>query len=172
MDHNNNTFFPPVLVFCFESVTHEFVEGGQFQGFDVVLECGKVGEFSVSLTVSTENISDTATATGNQLSRWCCKHRLLNIASIITAGQDCMALSSQLSFSGASISERFLVDIETDDISEPEEFFEVFISTVEVNDAFGVKQVLTDVDHERIILGQKRARIFIHDSKLRSAIIM
>ena len=36
----------------------------EFQGLDVALECGKVGEFTVSLTATSDDTSSTATATG------------------------------------------------------------------------------------------------------------
>ena len=43
-------------------MTYEFVEGRGSQGVDVALECGRVGEFTFSLTVTTDDTSDTATA--------------------------------------------------------------------------------------------------------------
>ncbi len=50
----------PVLVFCLDSVTYKFMEGAQSQHLGVALVCGKVGEFTISLNVT----SDAGTATG------------------------------------------------------------------------------------------------------------
>ena len=71
----------------------------------------------------------------------------------------------QLSFSGNSTSEWLPVHIVADNMTEPQEFFEVVLSGVEIEDASGVEQVLTEEDRARIIFGQKRARIFITDGK-------
>ena len=56
-----------------------------------------------------------------------------------------------------------MVNIMADNLAEGKEFFEVVLAGVEVEDALGVKKLLTDVDQERIILGQKQTRIFIID---------
>ena len=69
--------------------------------------------------------------------------------------------SSQLSFTGNSISERVAVHIEADNITEPRESFEMVILDVEVTDESGVKQVLTEEDRSRIIFGQRHTRIYI-----------
>ena len=76
-----------------------------------------------------------------------------------------LASSSRLSFSGNSTKETVLLDIEADNLTEPLENFEVVLSGVEVEDASGVKQVLSDGDRGRIILGQRQARVFIIDGK-------
>ena len=53
------------------------------------------------------------------------------------------------------------MDILADNVTEPQESFEVEISTVNIIIVSGVRQVLTDEDQKRIIIGQKRARVFI-----------
>ena len=50
-----------------------------------------------------------------------------------------------------------------DDIQEETEFFQVVLSGVEVENATGVQQELTEMDHKRIILVQDYARIIITD---------
>lgn len=47
-----------------ESVTYNFAEGGQSQGLDIALLYGKVGEFTVSLIVTSDDNSTAASATG------------------------------------------------------------------------------------------------------------
>ena len=56
-----------------------------------------------------------------------------------------------------------MVNIMADNLAEGKEFFEVVLVGVEVEDALGVKQFLTNEDKERIILGRKQARVSILD---------
>lgn len=172
MNERYHALICPVLVFCLDSVTYEVAEGAQSQHLDVALVCGKVGEFTVSLSVTT----DEGTATGiyyityslNYAKKQVFNCLALAIACILfmkLAGLDYVPLLTQLSFSGNSTKENVLVDIKEDYTSEPLESFDVVILGVEISDASGIKQVLSAEDHGRIILGQKRAHVFILDGK-------
>ena len=52
-------------MFGFKSATYEFVEGRGYQGLDIDLLCGNLGESTMSLYIATDDANGTATATGS-----------------------------------------------------------------------------------------------------------
>ena len=51
-------------MFCLESVRYDFMEGEEAQDLGVALECGGIGAFTVILTITSDDTSDSANATG------------------------------------------------------------------------------------------------------------
>ena len=98
----------------------------------------------------------------------CYKHIVIidSINFCFTAGVDFVPLlpsSSKVSFSGTTKSGRIPVQIISDNVTESVEVFDVHITGIDLLNATGVEQVLTDKDQERIIFGQSHARVFISD---------
>ena len=51
---------------CLESVQYSIMEGAPPQTLNVDLTCGNVGEFTLSMTASTNGTNTDSTATGNR----------------------------------------------------------------------------------------------------------
>ena len=74
-------------------------------------------------------------------------------------------LATTLEFSSSVFSHNFSVSILTDQTIEMEEFFDIVITDVSINNGFGVVN-LSDEEYSRIIT-ESHARILIQDSKFK-----